>query len=528
MMLSMLFLLPAAAGLLLVLLGDRAARSAAGIALAALGADLLLAASIFLGSGAKEVAAPWIPSIGASYHLVADGLAAVLVALTLALGLLAAALAGREIRERPALYQGLLLFTVAALVAGFLAADLFLFFLCFEAMLLPSAALLVGWGRGDGKAAALRFFLFTQAGGLALMVAIVALLWEHGRQFQNYTLDYPRLLAEPITGPASFWIMLGFLLAFAVKLPLFPLHGWQPKTYRAAPASLAVLLAGAMAKMGAYGMLRFAIPLFPEAAREAAPWVMGLGIAGMLYGAVIAYGAEDLRRLVAYSSMSHLGLLVAGAYSLQGLGYQGAVLQMAAHGLSVAGLFLLVHLVEEHAADTDFARLGGLWQGAPRLGALALVFVMATLGLPGLANFVGEILLLLGVYAAWPALAAFAVLGPVVSALYSLRLARRIFLGPRPGGAIADLGGWRLAAAAALAAGLVWLGFAPNAILRGAPAPAGFAARVVATPVPVAAPAPAALPPVSAASPSPAAAAPAVAPSAPDATVSDTAEEKKP
>ncbi len=366
-------------------------------------------------------------------------------------------------------------------------------------MLLPASALLIGWGRGDGKAAALRFFLFTQAGGFALMVAIAALLFAHGTQYDNggkydnFTLDYARLLAEPVTGPAGFWIMLGFLAAFAVKLPLFPLHGWQPKTYAAAPASLAVLLAGAMAKMGAYGLLRYAIPLFPDAARQIAPWVMGLGIAGMLYGALIAYGAEDLRRLVAYSSMSHLGLLVAGAYSLQGIGYQGAVLQMAAHGLSVAGLFLLVLVLEEHAAGSDFALLGGLWQGAPRLGALALVFVMATLGLPGLANFAGEILLLFGLYAAWPALAAVAVLGPVVAALYSLRLARRVFLGPRAGAPIAgDLAGWRLGAAALLAGGLLWLGFSPSGLLRSVPPPAVFASRALPPPA-AAVPVPAAI-----------------------------------
>lgn len=491
MMLPLLFLLPATAGLLLLALGDRVSRVAATrLAIAVLVADMAAAFYVFEGNPA-EFQAPWIPSLGASFHLVGDPLAAVLVLLTLALGILAAGIAGGEIVRRPATYQGLLLLTAAAMVAGFLAADLFLFFVCFEAMLLPAVALLIGWGRGDGKAAALRFFIFTQAGGLAMMVSIIALFFAHGAATGNYTLDYPQLLQNPLAGKTAFWIMLGFVAAFAIKLPLFPLHGWQPKTYQAAPASLAFLLAGAMAKTGAYGLLRFAIPLFPEGARQIAPWMIGLGVAGMIYGALVAYGAQDLRRLLAYSSMSHLGLLVAGAYSLRALGYQGAVLQMVAHGLSVAGLFLLVYLIEEHAGSSELGPLGGLWQNAPRLGALAILFVMASLGLPGLANFAGEILLLLGIYAAWPAIAVAAVLAPVVSALYSLRLAQRVFLGPKAqdGPTLRDLYGWRLVAASLLAVALVWLGFQPNAVLRAVPVPAAFAAA----PVPAAA-APAAAP----------------------------------
>lgn len=486
MTLPILFLLPVLAGALLVLFGKRLSASVATqVAAGTLAADLALALVVFWPDQPLDLRVSWIPSLGASFHLYADGLAKILVLLTLALGLLSASLAGREIDRRPGTYQGLLLMTAGAIVAGFLSADLFLFFLCFEAMLLPASALLIGWGRGDGRAAALRFFLYTQAGGLALMVAIVAVFFAHGAATGIYTFDYLVLLQNPLAGPSAFWIMLGFAAAFAIKLPLFPFHGWQPRTYQAAPASLAILLAGAMAKTGAFGLLRFAIPLFPEAARTIAPWMMGLGIAGMIYGALAAYGAADLRRLLAYSSMSHLGLLVAGAYSLRDLGYQGAALQMLAHGLSVAGLFLIAQLLEEHAGTSDFASLGGLWQGAPRLGALAICFAMATLGLPGSANFAGEILLLFGVYGAWPALAAVAVLAPVVSALYSLRLTQRVFLGPREGGGLArDIAGWRLLAGSLLVGVLIWLGFQPNAVLRAVPAPAawsGSPARAAAT-----------------------------------------------
>lgn len=478
MTLPILFLLPVLAGTLLVLFGKRLAGStAAKVAVGVLAADLAFALVAFSSGLALDLQMEWIPSLGASFHLYADGLAKVLVLLTLGLGVLAAGLAGRDVERRPGTYQGLLLLTAGAIVAGFLSADLFLFFLGFEAMLLPASALLIGWGRGDGRTAALRFFLYTQAGGLALMIAIVAVFFAHGGATGIYTLDYLVLLQNPLSGKAAFWIMLGFAIAFAIKLPLFPFHGWQPRTYQAAPPSLAILLAGAMAKTGAYGLLRFAIPLFPEAARTIAPWMMGLGIAGVIYGALAAYGARDLRRLLAYSSMSHLGLLVAGAYSLRDLGYQGAALQMVAHGLSVAGLFLVAQLIEEHAGASDLDRFGGLWQGAPRLGALAICFAMATLGLPGSANFAGEILLLLGVYGAWPALAAVAVLAPVVSALYSLRLTQRVFLGPQESGGLArDIAGWRLLAASLLVAALIWLGFQPNAILGAVPAPAAFSA----------------------------------------------------
>jgi NADH-quinone oxidoreductase subunit M len=476
MALVLLLLIPTFAAAILLAGGRRCDGVAAPLAIGALLADL--GVGLWLGQAGQTVdfQAPWIPSLGVSFHLTADGLSRVLAMLALGLGLLAAWLARTEIRERVAHYQGLLLLTVAAMLGVFLASDLFLFFLFFEAMLLPSVLLLAGWGRGESTRVAFRFFLFTQLGGLAMMVSIAALYFAAGSISGVYTLDYAALLQTPVAGPAAFWIMLGFVAAFAVKLPLAPFHGWQPATYAAAPASLAVLLAGVMAKTGAYGFVRYAIPLFPEPAREIAPWMMGLGVAAMLYGAVIAFGQDDLRRMLAYSSMSHLGLVVAGAYSMNGLGYHGAVVQMVAHGLSISGLFLIVHALEQRRRSTAFADLGGLWQGAPRLGAFGILFAMATLGLPGLGNFVGEILVLLGVYAAWPKLAILAVLAPVVGALYCLRLVQRVFLGPRHHEAIGDPGWGGLLPAALLAIALIGLGFYPGCVLREAEVPAAWQA----------------------------------------------------
>jgi NADH-quinone oxidoreductase subunit M len=253
-----------------------------------------------------------------------------------------------------------------------------------------------------------------------------------------------------------------------VKLPLVPLHSWQPATYAAIPASGGIILSGVMAKVGAYGMLRFVLPLFPDAARTLAPWAMGLAVVSILYGALAAFAQTDLRRFIAYSSISHLGFVVLGIFSMNGLGQRGAVVLMVAHGCSVAGLFALAGVMERDGGGRDMRRLGGLWADSPRLGAFAMILMMATLGLPGLANFVGEFLVLLGAFRADPFTAVLAACGTVLSAAYALKFMRHVFFGGRAGdtGPVAELSGRHALAALIVALSLLGLGLFPGPLLR--------------------------------------------------------------
>jgi NADH-quinone oxidoreductase subunit M len=261
-------------------------------------------------------------------------------------------------------------------------------------------------------------------------------------------------------------LLLGFVLAFAVKLPLVPFHTWQPEAYASASIETSILLSALMAKTAGFGLLRFAIPMFPDAAERLAPWALAMGVVTVLYASWLAYGQRDLKRVIAYSSAGHLGYVMIGAFALNDLARSGAVLQMFCHGLSVTGLFLVAGHIERRTGTRDLDELGGLWNAAPRLGVVGLVFVLATLGLPGLGNFVGEFLILAGVFQTYPAIGAIAAAGAVFSAAYSLRIVQRVFFGPRdPGIKIADLPVRTLVVCGALIATLLWAGLKPGTLL---------------------------------------------------------------
>ncbi len=409
---------------------------------------------------------PWIPRFGISIELGLDGLSFLLLVLTLALGFIAVSASWTEISFRPGLFQANLLWTLAGVVGVFLALDLFLFFVFWEIMLVPMYLLIAVWGHEARAHAAYKFFIFTQVSGLLMLLAILVLAWTARTTGQALSFSYFDLLGQAPTGQLGMAIMLGFFIAFAVKLPAFGVHTWLPDAHTQAPTAGSVLLAGILLKTGAYGLIRFVLPLFPESSLAFAPIALGLGVAGILYGAVLAFAQDDFKRLVAYSSVSHMGFVLLGLYAFNALAQRGAVVQLVAHGISTAALFMMAGALQQRLHTRDMRKMGGLWQQAPRMGACALFFAMASLGLPGLGNFVAEFMVLAGLFAEHPITAALAALGLVTAAIYSLSLIQRAFQGPDNDQAkIDDFGPRELTTMAVMAAALLWLGLYPQPVL---------------------------------------------------------------
>ncbi len=471
MMALWILLIPAIGAVLALAAGRGSPRAARGIASLALALDGVLLLALWArqdgapSASLAEWSADWIPQLGIRFALGIDGLSLVLSLMACVAGL-AALLGCPGNRRDEGLHSGLFLAAVTGVLGVFLATDLMLFFMFYEIMLLPAVAMILRWGSGDRPRAALRFFVFTQAGGLLMFVAILGLHAAYWDQTGTRTFDYATLRTMTMSGPIATLLFLGFAAAFAVKLPVVPLHTWQPQAYASANIETAILLSALMSKTAGYGLLRFALPLFPEAAREWAIVAMALGLLTIVYASWLAYGQRDMRRLIAYSSAGHLGYVVLGAFATNDLAYSGAILQMFCHGLSVTGLFLIAGHVERRTGTCDLDQIGGLWQAAPRLGGISLVFILATLGLPGLGNFIGEFLVLAGVFQAYPMVGAIAAVGAVLSGAYALRFMQRVFFGPRVSAInVSELPAPALAVCAVLIAALVWIGVRPQALL---------------------------------------------------------------
>jgi NADH-quinone oxidoreductase subunit M len=473
-----LILIPAGVGVLAGFAGRASATLARLLTFAGLLAAAILAivtaigpAKALFGSGNGHwfaaVQAGWVPRLGIHLQLGLDGLSLTLILLTLFLGMVATVMAGREIRSRWGLFYANMNWTLAGMIGVFLALDLFEFFLFWELMLIPMFLLIAVWGREGRKKAALRFFIFTQAGSMVLIISIIALAMGYFHKTGTLSFSLFDLKAAGLPPTVAFWAMLAMLVGLAVKMPVVPLHNWQPAAYAQAPAVVALLLGGAMAKTGAYALIRFLHPLFPHATDAFAPVGMAFAVATILYGGFLTYAQSDFRRIIAYSSISHMGYILLGLFAWTQLALQGAVMQMVAHGLTVGGLFVLAAALHARMGTSDIYRMKGLWYSVPRLGGMGLVFALASMGLPGLANFIGEFLVLLGTFpVSYPAVA-FGVLGVVVSVIYALMWMHRIYQGPQRSDLnLLDGSGREMAVMGAIVLLILWLGLYPQPLFH--------------------------------------------------------------
>jgi NADH-quinone oxidoreductase subunit M len=374
---------------------------------------------------------PWIQVAGwnISYSMGVDGLSILLVLLTTFLTPISILSTWSAVEERVRDFMLFFLLLEVGMTGVFLAQDLFLFYIFWEFTLVPMYFLIGIWGGPNRMYAAIKFFLYTMAGSLLMLLAILWLGIYQG------TFSVPELIAKGgIPADIQLWLFLAFAAAFAIKVPMWPLHSWLPDAHVEAPTAGSVILAGVLLKMGTYGFVRFNIPLFPVAALKVAPWMALLAVIGIIYGAAVSYAQRDIKKLVAYSSVSHLGFVMLGLFALNPLGIQGGILQMINHGLSTGALFLLVGMIYEQTHTRDFDVYGGLWKLTPVYGTLSLIVALSSMGLPGLNGFVGEFTILLGAFgseaigSAW--YAGLAAIGVILAAVYMLYMFQKMFLGP--------------------------------------------------------------------------------------------------
>lgn len=371
----------------------------------------------------------WIPQLGVSWHLGVDGISLLLVVLTTILVPIALA-ASTGITDRVRMFMAMTLLLEAGLIGVFLALDLFLFFVFFEVILVPMAFIIGIWGSENRIYAAVKFFLYTALGSAMMLAGIIALAFIHRSQFGALSFDYTELLQLSLTGTQQAWLFVAFALAFAIKVPMFPLHTWLPDAHVQAPTAGSVLLAGVLLKMGTYGFLRFNLPLFPEASVDFIPVMAVLAVVGIVYGAIVAIVQSDLKKLVAYSSVSHMGFIVLGVFALTSQGLQGGVIQMVNHGLTTGALFLLVGMMYERRHTKEIRAYGGVAKSMPIFAGVFLLVAFASIGLPGLNGFIGEFLILIGSYATLPVYAIVAASGVILAAIYLLWAYERVFTGP--------------------------------------------------------------------------------------------------
>ena len=413
--------------------------------------------------------AVWWEPWGVAWHLGVDGISLGLVLLTAILFPLSLAASDSIVHRRKAFVVAML-FLETGLIGTFLALDLLLFFVFFEVILVPMYLIIGIWGGERRVYAAVKFFIYTAFGSALLLAAIIALAVMHSSQVADAALsfDYLALLAMDISPTAQMWLFGAFAVAFAIKVPLFPFHTWLPDAHVEAPTAGSVLLAGVLLKLGTYGLLRFNLTLFPEATVSLVPVLAALAVVGIIYGAVVAIVQPDLKKLVAYSSVSHLGFVVLGMFALTTAGLQGAVIQNVNHGLTTGALFLLVGMLYDRRHTKKIADFGGLAGRVPLMAGFFLFMAFASIGLPGLNGFVGEFLVLVGSFPSLPGFAVVAAFGVVLAAIYMLWAYRRVFTGPLTGAAnrkIVDLSPKETAILAPLAALVLLLGLYPGILL---------------------------------------------------------------
>lgn len=444
------------------------------------------------GDGFATTDVVWLPQetgLDIRFSVGLDGLGIYLFGLSALLMVTSVLVSWEAIKDRPALFYAMLLLLEFGCLGVFAARDIMLFYVFFEFTLIPLFFLIGIWGSEDRRYAAIKFFLFTLAGSLLTFLGLLAIvIWHAGRVGQSYlTFSIPELTAylqqHPMPAQMQLWVFLALFAGFAIKVPLFPLHTWLPLAHVQAPTAGSVVLAGVLLKIGTYGFARFSIPMLPQATVECMPWILWLSVAGIIYGALVALAQGDMKRLIAYSSVSHLGYSMLGLFALNNIGFTGGTLQMINHGLSTGGLFACVGMLYERYHTREIAKLGGLARRLPVLAFFMLLFTFSSIGLPGLNGFVGEILVLLGMFQrafvetpssllpGYHYIAILAVSGVVLGAWYMLQLIQRVFFGPlnEPHAdgehhEVRDMNLREILAVAPLCIFMVWIGLKPDVL----------------------------------------------------------------
>jgi NADH-quinone oxidoreductase subunit M len=422
--------------------------------------------------------AAWIPSIGVQYLLGVDGVSALLVLLTTLLGAIAILSSWSAITDRVRQYYVFLLLLQTGMIGVFCALDMFLFYVFWEVMLVPMYFLIGIWGSARRLYAAIKFFLYTLVGSVVMLLGILALYFHSQKSealirldptvAQTGTFDLTQWLAMGVPPELQFWCFLAFFLGFAIKVPMFPFHTWLPDAHVEAPTAGSVILAGVLLKMGTYGFVRFSLPLFPGASLDLQGFMVALSIIGIVYAALVTLVQADMKKLIAYSSVSHLGFVMLGMFALNPLGLEGSVLQMINHGLSTGGLFLIVGLIYERRHTKEIAQFGGLAHVMPVYAAFTLVIFLASMGLPLLNGFIGEFMILQAAFLANKVWAYWAVSGVVLGAAYLLWLYQRVFWGKvtnEENEHLVDLNARELATLVPLAVMCFWIGLYPKPFL---------------------------------------------------------------
>jgi NADH-quinone oxidoreductase subunit M len=413
--------------------------------------------------------AEWLPEWGVRWFVGIDGVSLLLVVLTTFLVPIALLASWNDIQRSVRSWVFFVLALETGMLGAFVSLNLFQFYVFWELMLVPMYFMIGIWGGPRRIYAAIKFFLFTMFGSLLMLVAMIVVYYLHYEQFGVLSLDLPALLRTHIPGRTQDWLFLAFALAFAVKVPMVPFHTWLPDAHVEAPTAGSVILAGVLLKMGTYGFIRFALPLFPEASAHFAPLIFFLAVVGILYGSLVAMVQADLKKLVAYSSVAHLGFVMLGMFALNVEGIEGSVLQMVNHGLSTGALFLLVGMLYERRHTREIAAFGGVAKPMPVYAALFGIVTMSSIGLPMLNGFVGEFLILLGAFQASPAFAVPATFGVVLAAGYMLWAYRRVFFGPLENPenrALIDLDRREKLVMVLILIPIFWIGIQPNVLLR--------------------------------------------------------------
>jgi NADH-quinone oxidoreductase subunit M len=477
-LLSLSWLVPLAGALLLLVIGNADGRRDGLVRWVALAVSLVaFAVTLALWAGFDAASPefqfvermPWIPAFGIDYFIGVDGISILLVVLTGFLTPIALLSSWGSIERKVKEFSIFMLALEAAMIGVFVSLDLFLFYVFWDAMLVPMYFLIGIWGYDQRVYAAVKFMLYTMAGSVLMLVAILGLAYIHSTATGSYSFDLLRLYALDLAPETQRWFFLAFTLAFAIKVPLFPFHTWLPDAHVQAPTAGSVILAGVLLKMGTYGLLRFSFPLFPLAAAEFAPWLALLAVIGIIYGALVAMVQPDMKKLVAYSSVSHLGFVVLGICAMNPQGVQGAVYQMLAHGVSTGGLFLIVGMLSDRRHTRLISEFGGLKGVMPRLTAAFLIMTLASIGLPGLNGFVGEFLILLGAFQWDWRYVVGAGTGVILSAVYMLWMVQRVFYGKvthAENAALPDLQPREWAGVLPLCAVALVMGIFPNIFLR--------------------------------------------------------------